>query len=154
MSDVVDINTRRAPVVYDVTISHFYDGTIEFYIRDVADDPRSRDAVLWAFRRIIGAEAIESDLKDAITLARELTICLAATHYPDVPQFKPLESLTGLLSQIDNMTSGLVRNDRIEQLEAALRAVIDWDNTIVVEDGPFLGDVMNIVRKALEGKDE
>ena len=47
---------------------------------------------------------------------------------------------------------------RIEQLEAALRAVIDWDNTIVVEDepfdGPFLGDVMNIVRKALEGKDD
>ena len=44
--------------------------------------------------------------------------------------------------------------DRIEQLEAALRAVIDWDNTLVVEDGPFLGDVMNIVRKALQGKDE
>ena len=39
---------------------------------------------------------------------------------------------------------------RIEKLEAALRAVIDWDNTLVVEDGPFLGDVMNIVRKALE----
>ena len=44
--------------------------------------------------------------------------------------------------------------DRIEHLEAALRAVIDWDNTLVVENGPFLGDVMNIVRKALEGKDE
>ena len=44
--------------------------------------------------------------------------------------------------------------ERIEQLEAALRAVIDWDNTLVVEDGPFLGDVMNIVRKALEGKDD
>ena len=43
---------------------------------------------------------------------------------------------------------------RIEKLEAALRAVIDWDNTLVVEDGPFLGDVMNIVREALEGKDE
>ncbi len=43
---------------------------------------------------------------------------------------------------------------RIEKLEAALRAVIDWDSTLVVEDGPFLGDVMNIVRKAMEGKSD
>ena len=148
MSDVVDINTRRAPVVYDVTIAHFYDGTIEFYIRDVADDPRSRDAVLWAFRRIVGAEAIESDLKDAIALARELAICLAATHYPDAtPKFKPFENLTGLLSQIDNMTSGLVRNDRIEKMEAALREIAYTEP----EDKYWPG---RIARKTLEGKDD
>ena len=44
--------------------------------------------------------------------------------------------------------------DRIEKLEAALRMVIDWDNTLVWEDGPAWGDLMDIARKALEGKDE
>jgi hypothetical protein len=44
--------------------------------------------------------------------------------------------------------------DRIEQLEAALRMVIDWDNTLDWEDGPAWGDLMDIARKALEGKDD
>ena len=44
--------------------------------------------------------------------------------------------------------------DRIEKLEAALRMVIDWDNTLDWEDGPAWGDLMDIARKALEGKDE
>ena len=44
--------------------------------------------------------------------------------------------------------------DRIEKLEAALRMAIDWDNTLDWEDGPAWGDLMDIARKALEGKDE
>ena len=44
--------------------------------------------------------------------------------------------------------------DRIEKLEAALRMVIDWDNTLDWEDGPAWGDLMEIVSKALEGKDD
>ena len=44
--------------------------------------------------------------------------------------------------------------DHIEKLEAALRMVIDWDNTLDWEDGPAWGDLMDTARKALEGKDE
>ena len=44
--------------------------------------------------------------------------------------------------------------DRIEKLEAALRMVIDWDNTLDWEEAPAWGDVMDNVSKALEGKDE
>jgi len=44
--------------------------------------------------------------------------------------------------------------DRIEKLEAALRMVIDWDNTLDWEDGPTWGSVMEIARKALEGKND
>lgn len=43
--------------------------------------------------------------------------------------------------------------DRIEKLGAALRAVIDWDNCLDWEEEPAWGDVMDTVRKALEGKD-
>lgn len=67
MSDIVDLNARRAPVVYDVTIAHHYDGTVEFSIHNVADDPRSRDAVLWAFRRISGADERINELEAALT---------------------------------------------------------------------------------------
>ena len=44
-----------------------------------------------------------------------------------------------------------VARHRIEKLEAALRMVIDWDNTLDWEDGPAWGDLMDIARKALEG---
>ena len=40
--------------------------------------------------------------------------------------------------------------DRIEKLEAALRMVVDWDNTLEFEDSPAWGDVMEVVQKALE----
>ena len=39
---------------------------------------------------------------------------------------------------------------RIEKLEAALRMVVDWDNTLEFEDSPAWGDVMEVVQKALE----
>jgi len=40
--------------------------------------------------------------------------------------------------------------DRIEKLEAALRMVVDWDNTLEFEDSPAWGGVMEVVQKALE----
>lgn len=42
--------------------------------------------------------------------------------------------------------------DYIEKLEAALRMVVDWDNTLDWEDGPAWGDVVNNARKALDAK--
>jgi hypothetical protein len=44
--------------------------------------------------------------------------------------------------------------DRIEKLEALLRMIIDWDNTLEFEDGPSWGEVMEAASKALERKDE
>jgi hypothetical protein len=42
--------------------------------------------------------------------AEQLATSLAAKHYPEVTQWRPLSGdLMGLLSQIDNMTTGLVR---------------------------------------------
>ena len=43
---------------------------------------------------------------------------------------------------------------RINALQTALRMVVDWDNTLDWEDGPAWGDLMDIARKALEGKDD
>lgn len=43
---------------------------------------------------------------------------------------------------------------RINELQTALRMVVDWDNTLDWEDGPAWGDLMDIARAALEGKDD
>ena len=47
--------------------------------------------------------------RQAKNYATTLAIAIHAKHYADVKQWKPLPDLLGLLTQIDNMTSGLVR---------------------------------------------
>lgn len=75
MTEIVDLNARRPPVVYTVTIVHHYDDTLEFRVEDVADDERSREAVMSAFRRISGAdeeiEKLQTDLRHAINCDNE-----------------------------------------------------------------------------------
>jgi hypothetical protein len=44
--------------------------------------------------------------------------------------------------------------NHIEKLEALLRMIIDWDNTLEFEDGPSWGEVMEAASKALEGNPE
>jgi hypothetical protein len=47
---------------------------------------------------------------DAYGYASRLAVALWEQHYKDVaPQWKPLDDLMGVLTQIDNMTSGLTR---------------------------------------------
>lgn len=65
MGDIIDLSNKRNPTIYTVTIIHHWDGNLEFKIDDVADDERSREAVMHAFRRICGADAeIERLTKD------------------------------------------------------------------------------------------
>lgn len=46
--------------------------------------------------------------------AENLCISMARKFYPEVTQFEPLDDLFGLLTQIDNMTTGLVRPQATE----------------------------------------
>ena len=56
MSDnILALSSRRVPTTYTVTITHHWDGTIESYVHDAADDQRSRDAVADALRRVAEA---------------------------------------------------------------------------------------------------
>lgn len=65
---------------------------------------------------------------DTLSQAQRLAVMLHGKHYADnSPQWRVCEALPGVLSQIDNMTAGLVRADqvsglqkRITELEAAL----------------------------------
>lgn len=53
--NIIELSKRQAPVTYTVTITQHYDGTIEAFIHDVADDDRSRAAVTSALRRVVEA---------------------------------------------------------------------------------------------------
>lgn len=39
------LSKRRKPIVYTLEITHHWDNTVEVFVHDVADDPRSREAV-------------------------------------------------------------------------------------------------------------
>lgn len=52
MSEIVDLQARRAPVYYTVRLTHHWDGNVECFVEDVADDARIRDAVGHAIRLV------------------------------------------------------------------------------------------------------
>lgn len=92
MTELVDLNSRRQPVVYTVTIAHHYDGTLEFCIEDVADDDRSRESVLYAFRRISGAADEIERLREELQWA--IKDCDAKTNHESIKR-ELLEALEG-----------------------------------------------------------
>lgn len=54
--------------------------------------------------------------RQAKNYATTLAINIHAKHYSEVTQWKPLTDTLGLLTQIDNMTSGLIRPTDKERL--------------------------------------
>lgn len=51
MAEIVELADRRPPVTYTVTITQHWDGRMEIFVQDVADDERSRAAVGEAMQR-------------------------------------------------------------------------------------------------------
>lgn len=51
MNDVVDLSKHRPAVCYTVRLTHHWDGRLEVFVEDVADDARSRAAVAEALQR-------------------------------------------------------------------------------------------------------
>lgn len=59
---VVNIGAYRKPVTYSVELRQDYQGGLAVWVRDVADDPRSRRAVADALRR--AASMIDNSTED------------------------------------------------------------------------------------------
>lgn len=102
--------------------------------------------------------AAPANSEQAHRWATELATNMARKFYPDVPQFEVLPDLVGVISQIDNMTTGLVRanascqdekadmfwnDDDPEQCGQSIHEIIDRE----YGDGSVnIGDVMTIQR--------
>lgn len=66
-------------------------------------------------------QRLEVEAQQANEYARQLAIAIHAKYYPEVTQWKPLPDLMGVLTQIDNMTAGLVKPGRLEADNQALK---------------------------------
>ena len=110
---------------------------------------RRNQAVKDAATALRASQAEIARLAEAERYAEGLAVALAARHYPEVDVWRPLSGdLIGLLTQIDNMTSGLSRTARAERAEAALREI----EMLRYGDETFLTDANrahNIARAAL-----
>jgi hypothetical protein len=51
--NIVNLADKRQPVTYTVAITHHWDGTIEAWVEDVSDSPRSEQAVWDALKSIV-----------------------------------------------------------------------------------------------------
>lgn len=91
MSNVVDLQAKRPPVHYTVRIVHHWDGFVEFQIGDVADDPRSRFAVLEMMQRVSGIQEA-ADAMHAYLLKR-IHALMDATDEASVQKLKQLADL-------------------------------------------------------------
>ena len=60
---VLSIGAYRTPVTYNVQLRQDYEGGLAVWVRDVADDPRSRRAVADALRR--AASMIDDSVEHA-----------------------------------------------------------------------------------------
>lgn len=69
---------------------------------------------------------LKEEIEKARTYATRLATILWSKHYTaDAPNWSPLEDLLGVLTQIDNMTSGLIRTETAEVQLASLKAALD-----------------------------
>lgn len=55
------------------------------------------------------AEAAEARVGEATAYARDLAVAIVRKHYPENTVWEPLPDLMGILTQIDNATTGLAR---------------------------------------------
>lgn len=64
-----------------------------------------------ALREALAAQPPAAPVEDALGYAQRLATILWEKHYKtDAPEWKPLPDVVGVLTQIDNMTSGLQRS--------------------------------------------
>lgn len=109
----------------------------------------SEESELIARLRKAAEEAIDALImaEHAQSYARRLAKSLHDQHYSDVPNWEPLPDTLGLLTQIDNMSSGVCRVTRSSRLsdgepvayarpnaiEAMQRGSSLWDTTLTRE---------------------
>jgi hypothetical protein len=48
---IIDLANHRPPVCYTVRLTDHWDGRLEIFVEDIADDERSKSAVANALRR-------------------------------------------------------------------------------------------------------
>jgi hypothetical protein len=98
---------------------------------------------------------LKSQLDESMAEAKETALFLYETHYkndPDSVPFELLDTLPGVMSQIDNMISGLSRTQRLQSVkaDAIKEAAFKLDDGLLIS--PHAKREMMEYAMELEGK--
>jgi hypothetical protein len=91
---------------------------------------------------------------------RDLAIVLHRKHYPEVVQWEPLDDPRGILSQIDNMTAGLVRANLsdagpVEEWRDKLAELHEWTGREDVgENSELYGFLCSLIGYLVTGEEQ
>lgn len=99
---------------------------------------------------------LKADLDTAHKEALSIAVALHKRHYFDVKQWEPLPDVAGLLSQIDNMTAGLLNDysakaKALDAVHGLVDAVVESKNAICAS--PVLSDDLRglpVLRKTID----
>ncbi len=69
MSKITNLNDKREPVTYVLTITHHWDGTLEAFVENVSDSQRSQDAVWSALKKLVAQHFSDDTLKQGIAMS-------------------------------------------------------------------------------------
>ena len=86
----------------DGTASH-WDGEAEANLEFIAEAWNSHDTLLSDNKRLT------DEIEQARAYATRLAVSVGARCFPEVPEWRPLPDLLGVLTQLDNMTCGMAR---------------------------------------------
>ena len=116
---------EMAEPVEDTAFDRWWDHALD---GPTPEAPVSKETAQW----IWNAARAEPD---AYGYASRLAIHIWQKHYKEVsPQWKPLDDLMGVLTQIDNMTSGLNRQ-QAEPVEEPVASVLEVSGDILTQHG-------------------
>ena len=82
------------------------DGALEMCLEYIEKNALERRFVRWAIKEALAQPEQEPWLLES---TQSLAKSLARKFYPEVTQWECLDDLAGVISQIDNMTTGLMR---------------------------------------------
>ena len=98
MSEIIDLQARRAPVTYTVHITHNWDDTFGVFVEGVDDDARSREAVNHALARIAESRMTEQHIHAA--MLTRIDALMSAENEPETSELSRLADICQLYESL------------------------------------------------------
>jgi hypothetical protein len=105
--------------------------------RPSSSDKNERVSTHWAGCGMAGErhyECLKREHREAMAYALRLAEAIHAQHYSEVTDWKPLDTTIGLLTQIDNMVSGLTRSAELSVPENEADWVYAFDAKMALSE--------------------
>lgn len=86
--------------------------------------------------------------------AQDLARALHAKHFSDVTGWKPADDLPGVLDQIDNMTAGLTKTEKLKHLEKRMRDLTDFIRSEIPSEKPRPEEIVDVAIRVMRRQEQ